>query len=156
LVAALAPAVPVGGEALQRGGDLAELALGAGQQDRGLSAFEGSGRSLGIVLVVDIASRPSRRRRVKISLHRRDQAGCLGALPGQVLVRYLVVHPIILRQRGRRARSDLPARRQVVEADQPARVLVHQHVGITFLASRRNSYTTGANVNVDGGSAFYA
>jgi 3-oxoacyl-[acyl-carrier protein] reductase len=27
---------------------------------------------------------------------------------------------------------------------------------ITFLASRRNTYTTGANVNVDGGSAFYA
>lgn len=27
---------------------------------------------------------------------------------------------------------------------------------ISFLASRRNSYTTGANVNVDGGSAFYA
>jgi 3-oxoacyl-[acyl-carrier protein] reductase len=27
---------------------------------------------------------------------------------------------------------------------------------ICFLASRRNTYTTGANVNVDGGSAFYA
>jgi NAD(P)-dependent dehydrogenase (short-subunit alcohol dehydrogenase family) len=27
---------------------------------------------------------------------------------------------------------------------------------ISFLASRRNTYTTGANVNVDGGSAFYA
>ena len=25
---------------------------------------------------------------------------------------------------------------------------------VTFLASRRNSYTTGANVNVDGGSDF--
>jgi 3-oxoacyl-[acyl-carrier protein] reductase len=27
---------------------------------------------------------------------------------------------------------------------------------ICFLASERNTYTTGANVNVDGGSNFYA
>jgi len=27
---------------------------------------------------------------------------------------------------------------------------------ICLLASRRNSYTTGANINVDGGSAFFA
>ncbi len=27
---------------------------------------------------------------------------------------------------------------------------------ICFLASQRNTYTTGANINVDGGSAFYA
>jgi NAD(P)-dependent dehydrogenase (short-subunit alcohol dehydrogenase family) len=27
---------------------------------------------------------------------------------------------------------------------------------ICFLASERNGYTTGANVNVDGGSNFYA
>jgi 3-oxoacyl-[acyl-carrier protein] reductase len=26
---------------------------------------------------------------------------------------------------------------------------------ICFLGSRRNTYTTGANINVDGGSSFY-
>jgi 3-oxoacyl-[acyl-carrier protein] reductase len=43
-------------------------------------------------------------------------------------------------------------RADLARAGDPAEIAA----AITFLASRRNTYTTGANLNVDGGSAFYA